>query len=330
MTDPIRLIAGSGRSGTTWIQDALATANSLRPVFEPLHPHVSPVGSRFAHRALSADEDHPELESFLLDACAGGGPRIWTRYRQQRRWLLPPIKELSRRDAAGRCLRHWSKFLAEMPRMWRDGLRRDPLVKCIRANLMLPWIASRLGWRIVLIIRHPGAVVESELRSGWNAEYALGRFRNDARLHELTQGRYAGLLAWKLAPVEALALRWVIENQWVIDGAAAHGIAVAHYEDLRTSDLSGWVHLCAALGLAAKPDTGLLTRPSQQSEPGRRSVPLDRPGRPRWMSGLTPEQVAQVRGILEEVEFDAYEMHDPLPRRRNVRESGAAAAVAGP
>lgn len=330
MTGPIRLIAGSGRSGTTWIQDALAKANSLRPIFEPLHPYVSAVGSRYAHRALSADEDHPDLASYLLDTCAGGGPRIWTRYRQQWRWLMPPIKDLSTRDAAGRCLRHWSKYLTEMPRLWRDGLRRDPLVKCIRANLMLPWIASRLGWRIILVIRHPGAVVESEVRSGWNAEYALGRFRSDGRLHELTQGRYAGLLARQLEPVEALALRWVIENQWIIEGAAAQGIAVIHYEDLRTSDRAGWARLCTALDLSTLPDAGELMRPSQQSGSGRAPVPLDQSGKPRWMSRLDREQTAQVRGILEEVEFEAYEMHDPLPRRRAGREDTAAAAMAAP
>jgi len=37
----MKLIAGSGRSGTTWVLDALADANDLRPVFEPLHPMVS-------------------------------------------------------------------------------------------------------------------------------------------------------------------------------------------------------------------------------------------------------------------------------------------------
>ena len=62
---PIRFIAGSGRSGTTWIQDALAAANGLRPVFEPLHPYLSDIGGRYAHRAMSADEEHAELKAFL-------------------------------------------------------------------------------------------------------------------------------------------------------------------------------------------------------------------------------------------------------------------------
>ena len=61
----MRLIAGSGRSGTTWVQDALAAANDLRPVFEPLHPAVSEIGARYAYRALSRNDEHPELQRFL-------------------------------------------------------------------------------------------------------------------------------------------------------------------------------------------------------------------------------------------------------------------------
>ena len=121
-----------------------------------------------------------------------------------------------------------------------DGFRREPLIKCIRANLMLPWIARRLDSRIVLIVRHPGAVVESELRSGWNASFALERFRADDRLHEITGDRYRSLLDRTLEPVEALTLRWIIENQWVMESAAAHGIAVVHYEHLRSSAGSAW------------------------------------------------------------------------------------------
>jgi hypothetical protein len=310
----IRLIAGSGRSGTTWIQDALATANRLRPVFEPLHSYASEAGNRYAHKAISADEDQPELREFLIDVCAGRGPRLWTQYRQQARWLFPPPSQFWTRQDAGRCWRYWAKFLREFPRMTLSGWRVDPLVKCIRANLMLPWIARHLDCRIVLVVRHPGAVIESELRSGWNPSFALERFRNDSRLHELTNGRYVSLLARTLSHVEALATRWVIENQWVTESATASGITVVHYEKLRSSGGSEWARLCSALDLPTVPKIDLLTRPSQQSGAGRISIPLEQSKTPRWMSALTAEETDQVRGILDAVEFDTYVLHEPLPR----------------
>src|SRR5262245_48320131 len=98
----MRLIAGSGRSGTTWVLDALATANDLRPVFEPLHPHLSRVGDRYAHRALTAEEQHPDLEEFLAGVCAGRGIPLWTKYRRQGRWLMPPPSQFTTRRDAGR------------------------------------------------------------------------------------------------------------------------------------------------------------------------------------------------------------------------------------
>ncbi len=310
---PIRFIAGSGRSGTTWVQDALASANKLRPIFEPLHPYVTDVGRRYAHRALSADEEHAELKEFLLSVCAGRGPRLWTQYRQQRRWLLPPPAEFSSRQDAGRTSRHWAKFLREFPRMTAHGLRREPLIKCIRANLMLPWIARQLPCRIVFIVRHPGAVIESELRGRWNAKFAVDRFRDDQRLHELTADRYRSLLSKSVSTVEALAIRWVIENQWVIEVAAMHGITVIHYEHLRSTQGDAWAGICAALQLESLPDRGTLVRPSQQSGSRRKAVPLAQAERPRWMRALTVEQSAEIEGVLKSVGFDGYVMNDPNP-----------------
>lgn len=325
----VRFIAGSGRSGTTWILDALASANRLRPIFEPLHPHISEVGRRYAHRALSADEEHPELREFLLGACAGRGTRLWTQYRHQRRWLLPPAEEFWSRKDAGRTKRHWSKFLREMPQMTANGFRKQPLVKCIRANLMLPWIARQLPGRVVLIVRHPGAVVESELRGRWNAGYALERFRGDLRLHELTQDRYRKLLARNLSHVEALALRWVIENQWVIESARAHEVPVIHYETLRSTGEDAWPVLCAALGVAHRPERRILTRPSQQSGADRTAIPLSQSTRPRWMDGLNQSESREIQGILDAVSLREYAMDDPnpIPTGATLAFAGAAGAV---
>jgi hypothetical protein len=310
----IRFIAGSGRSGTTWIQDAIAEANGLRPVFEPLHPWISSVGERYAHRALGPNDSHPGLAEFLLKVGAGRGPRLWTQYRQQTRWLFPPPARFSTRQDMVRVARHWLKFLSEIPRMTRDGFRRDALVKCIRANLMLPWIARHLECRVILVMRHPGAVVESELRGGWTAAYAIERYRADPTLHRLTGGRYREMLSRQLGPVESLALRWVIENQWVAESAQLSGVPVFHYESLRSSERSEWARLCSALGVARVPEVSSLMRPSQQSGAGRTMIPIELSESPRWMRALTDLQKEQVSSVIEAVGLDTYSMSEALPR----------------
>jgi hypothetical protein len=317
----MRLIAGSGRSGTTWVLDALATANGLRPVFEPLHPYVSNVGDRFAHRALAPDDVEPELERFLEMVCAGRSHVLWTKYRRQMRWLFPPPAEFSTKRDAGRVSRQWGRFFRDMPRLALAGRRREWLVKCIRANLMLGWLSRQLKCRTVLIVRHPGAVIESELRGGWNARFALERFRTDAKLDQMTEGRYRQLLNRQLSTIEALTVRWIVENDWVIQSAEANGVTVVFYERLRNSPEREWQRICRALELATMPSAELISRPSQQSSP--RTTGSFKPifDRPRWMRFLAPEQIAQVQAVLDAAQFNLYSMSDAEPRT-SVAEAG--------
>src|SRR5687767_5176483 len=111
----MRLVAGSGRSGTTWVLDALATANGLRPVFEPLHPQVSHIGEQFAHRSLAADECRPELRAFLDSVINQGRYPLWTRYRTLSTWLVPPAAEFVSFAGLRSTYRRWKKFLRDAP-----------------------------------------------------------------------------------------------------------------------------------------------------------------------------------------------------------------------
>jgi hypothetical protein len=310
----MRLIAGSGRSGTTWVQDALASANDLRPVFEPLHPRVSQIGERYAYRALAADDDHPELWRFLTEVCAGRRDKLWTKYRRHRHWLFPPLDELKTTDSVASLYRRWKKFLRELPWLAMAGRRSNPLVKCIRANLMLGWLSRRCGCSTVLLVRHPGAVIESELRGDWTADLALERFRSDSRLHEMTGDRYRALLEQRLTPIEALAVRWVIENQWVIEQAPANAVSVVFYERLKSSPDREWQRICRALDLPNAPTAAVLARPSQQSSPDRTTATVRASNEPRWLRALSREQVALIQGVLDQSHFDLYSMNDPEPR----------------
>ena len=113
----LKLIAGSGRSGTTWVLDALAVANKLRPVFEPLNPWASAIGEKFAHRALAPEDPHPDLLEYFLGVCAGKHQRLWTQYRRQPRWLFPPRAKLASVSDVANLMHVWQKFLGEVPRL---------------------------------------------------------------------------------------------------------------------------------------------------------------------------------------------------------------------
>jgi hypothetical protein len=298
------------------VQDALAAANGLRPVFEPLHPYVSEIGNRYAHHALAPGDDVPELTTFLEEVCAGRRAPLWTKYRRQMRWLVPPPKDFSTRQDAGRVLRSWTRLGRDLPSLIAAARRQDPIVKCIRANLMAGWLANTCGWKVALVVRHPAAVIESELRGAWNATFALDRFRRDATLDRLTGGRYRGLLDRKLKPVEALAVRWVIENQWVVEAAAGNGITVVYYELLRATPEREWGRICAALGLSAMPQSNILRKPSQQSSPTKSGARAAELHNPRWTRALSAEQQATIADVLDEAGVTLYSMNSPDPEPR--------------
>jgi hypothetical protein len=193
-------------------------------------------------------------------------------------------------------------------------MRTDPLVKCIWANLMLGWISRQFNCPIALIVRHPGAVIESELRSGWDAESVLERFKADTRLHELTGGRYRSLLARQLTPIEALAARWIIENQWAIENASLNNVTVVYYELLSTSPESTWELMRRALNLRQIPDTTLLAKPSQQSAAPEHDIAASEVGYPRWQRVLSDSDKHQIQSILDQCHCDFYSMSEAQPR----------------
>lgn len=308
----MRFIVGSGRSGTTWVQDALADANNLRPVFEPLHPAVSDIGARYAYRALAAEDEELDLEQFLDEAAEGRKYRLWTQYRLPGGTLVPRIRQLKSIEGIKAQYRNRLRLLRERPALAASWSRPVPLVKCIRANLMLGWLASR-GARVAFMVRHPGAVVESQFRLGrdrtWDPAPVLARYRNDARLQELTGGRYRSLLARKMSRIEALTANWVIENQWPLQRAAEDGVEVVYYERLKSVPEREWRKVCRALDLANVPPADTLARPSQQSSNGSSGAK----GAPRWLRELTREQIGLMQGVLDDVGFRTYDMCSAEP-----------------
>lgn len=128
------LLAGSGRSGTTWLGQIINHANSYRDVFEPFHPqHVKRVHGWPMMRYLPAD-----------DRSDPAGPTV--------KALL-----------AGRIRSKWTD------RYNRRALPERRLVKAIRVNLMLGWVARCCpGTTMLYAMRHPCAVVHSRVKLGWS------------------------------------------------------------------------------------------------------------------------------------------------------------------
>lgn len=136
------VVAGCPRSGTTWLAEMLSTIPNSCIIMEPLNlgwvPESRMVGLSWRTQ-IGPDQDWPEVEDYVRRALTGRILNTATLSRAH------PVQIL-------RC-RHW-------------------IVKFVRANRLLGWLTRRFPTRPpVLLIRHPCAVVASQLRVGsaWEA-----------------------------------------------------------------------------------------------------------------------------------------------------------------
>ena len=138
------VIAGSPRSGTTWLAELLNTIPRSAILWEPLFldadPQLPKIG--FGWRTyVPPDRDRPEMEAYLRRVLTGRVLNPWT------------LQRTSLRDVYR--VKRW-------------------IVKFVRANMLLPWLTLRFPTRRpLLLVRHPCAVVASQIRNGAWANPAI-------------------------------------------------------------------------------------------------------------------------------------------------------------
>lgn len=319
------IVAGSGRSGTTWLQDGLAEANGLRPIFEPLHPMATGLGKQFAYSCLAGDVKQPVLARFLQEVFDGHFCSLWTDHRMRWDHLLPEARTFySISDLKLRAAR-WRKLKREFAAHRSARNRSRPLVKFIRANLMLEWLRVEFDARIVVLVRHPGAVIESQLNLGdedWKPTYRLERFRKDEVLNARLPKVYRDLLRDDLPVAGALALIWCIENEFALTHLCPKGVEVVFYEELIRDSADAWRRAATALGLDNVPDMTRLMLPSQQASRRWQSTPAGSMLASKaavWTTRLSRQVKEEIKHVCKKLEVTLYSMDDPEPLASIVR-----------
>jgi len=139
-------ISGTPRSGSTWLMEILGTLPNYKTLLEPFHteffPEVKELGLT-PRNYLDFEKDYPEIHDYIRRVI--GGKKI----SQKPHYLDSQITN----------------------RLIADKL----IVKCVRANRMLPYISKNFSLRqIYLIIRHPCAVISSQFER-WATGYNMSK-----------------------------------------------------------------------------------------------------------------------------------------------------------
>jgi Sulfotransferase family len=263
------VLAGSGRSGTTWLAELLTRSNAFRYLFEPLHPDRT--------------------------ATLGLAPRPYLRPSETDPRLTAPVEAM----LSGRARGHW------VDQYNRKALARRRLVKDVWANLALGWVgAQHPETKILFILRHPLAVAESQMATGWEWWTDPALLLGQPELVEDHLEPWRGLLEGLDDPFRRHVATWCVENAVPLAQLAPGGVHVACYEHLLDAPERKLPPLFAFAGV--RWDERVLSaaaRPSSVSRGGPGQPTGGRPGE-AWRSAFSADQVRWTMSMLSAFGLD--------------------------
>jgi hypothetical protein len=192
------IVAGSGRSGTTWLGNIIA-GDEYRILFEPFDQRRVPEFSGLSLRPyFRPTRDYPQ-------------------------WR-PMIEKVIKGDIANEWV---DQDLARL-----DGSRAPAgvLIKEIRANGVLAWLERNFGCKIVFLLRHPCAVIASRMKLKW--ETHIDAFLSQPELMEDHLYPYEDVMKRAETDVEKHAIMWCVENFIPLNQMKQHNWITCRYEEL--------------------------------------------------------------------------------------------------
>jgi Sulfotransferase family len=297
------LVTGMPRTATSWVGKMLEASGALVYVNEPLNPQHPPGRSP---GVLRADVEH------AFQYISEENEQVWLpAFRDTVRLRFHPLAEVRRNHRPYDLLRA-AKYTAgfALGRLrGRRALLDDPY-----AVFAAPWLARRVGCRVVVTVRDPVATVSSWRRLGWTPR--LAELLAQPALVRDRLGRFAPELEAALADgadgVERAGLLWrVIYGTVAGYRAEVPGLEVVRHEDLSADPVPAFAALYGRLGLPFGPDAerAIVAATSAGSGGGAMRWSVSAGGVSKtaarrldsranlqvWRERLTDEEVARVR-----------------------------------
>jgi hypothetical protein len=189
------IVAGTGRSGTTWVEEVINSRNDFRIMFEPFH-------------------------SKKVDLLSDWNFRQYLRSNDRRdKFLIPATRILS-----GHIRNKW------IDKYNQKFFSRKRLIKDIRAQLFLHWLKHNFPEiPIILLLRHPCAVANSKLQLGWDTH--LDEFLRQDELMDDFLSPFKKELENAENPFDKHIFMWCVENYIPLRQFNEGEILVIFYEN---------------------------------------------------------------------------------------------------
>jgi hypothetical protein len=293
------LVVGSPRSGTTWLMELLTTLPEYTYIFEPLNPIWSPQSFTVGFRSrtfLSKSHKWPEGEQYLQKVFTGQISNIPI--------INNPISDIF----SGLSVQNLLKYF----------LGTKIIVKSVNMNRMLPWIAQHFPLRgIFCIIRHPCAVIASQIRTGLcgyrpsHPPYFDIFPRMDDILEEISQMDHLDSNFTKRLPAlktqeEILAVTWCLDNYSILSEPSSNKWNLVSYEKLLTDERE-IENLFFTIGEKGIPKSALKqykTPSSVTTKNDRKSIQRTGQQLLKWKNFLSEQQIERILKIVSDFGID--------------------------
>ena len=279
------IVAGSARSGTTWVGDVIASLMGSRPIFEPF--------------LFDGSEDFAlPKQRFLSEAGLRRNHQLYIRPEEgstSRHYV--PIQSILR----GRVRGAWCDSQT------RIGVYRRRLIKEIRVNLFLAYLAKTWpALRIIWLIRNPFDVIDSQIaqtrtRKGWTFDWDVRDVLSQQKLLTDWLAPFVPSMKRASSLPERLAHKWCVETYVPLrQEVHAHpGVLLVRYEELKSRPEENWKRIARFLSAETWQGPAFelaIRRPSRTSrKPGH--VP---PGPTNQHAYLSQWDKETIREVLHE------------------------------
>ncbi len=273
------VLAGTGRSGTTWISEVINYRNEYRVMDEPdRNGRIEAFAHFNAIQYIRPDDDNPA-------------------------YLEPLALALS-----GRLRNDWAdRFNTRI-------ISTKRLVKFIRSSLYLKWLVNHFpGLRVVLLMRHPCAVCLSQTRLGWEIDLHDILLVQPQLMEDFLEP-FRDQIAAADTLFEKRLWMWCVENYVALSQLEPGDVHLAFYESFCEEPTKEIERLFNFYGKEwdASIDEAM-RKPSNSSKPDSAIVT----GKNRvdsWMRHITDDQRELARRLLRQFGLDAiYSVDSPLP-----------------
>lgn len=264
------LVAGTARSGTTWLGNIIASQLPCRIMFEPFHPGKVEGFSQFHYfQYMQITEHNGDLQSFCQSVFTGNIRHCWIDREVD---LLKP---------------------------------QYRLIKEIRANLFLRWISLVFPEiPLLFIVRHPCAVVSSRMQLGWATDTDIESFLAQPKLIEDHLKDKLDSIRQAETIEEKHAIIWCISNLVPLKQFGPNDLNVIFYENLVLQPEIEIPRLFQAIHLPYR-DTVFARAGKPSTTAMRTSAVVTGDNRiTGWRKTLSPVQIRNILAVVEAFELD--------------------------